>query len=205
MNSKNISEKTTEVFSDPDLSSYRSDYIKELRENWSRNNDTQSRDLILLVLLAAIFELISRSAVGKISIGPIEVSDLPIIAKVLPIIIAYLYYDIAVLAAWHDLFSSANTALMSLAYPKAAEEDFDVLLHPRLHALAAPGLPVNSTLLKVVNAFLGLMILLGAIAFEIYAFYALFHRFGYTDIVVWASLSVSILLMSAALVMFLKD
>jgi hypothetical protein len=187
-----------EAFSDPSEASYRSEYILELRDNWRHVIATHTRDVVLIVLLVAIFELTARSAVTKVSIGPFEVSNIPIVFRVLPLLIAYLLYDMAILDKWHMLMESAHAHLMRVMHPKVRSTDFDWLLVPTVHPLSNTLIPSNSRFAKVANIILVVAFLGGVIAFEIRAVYILFQTFGAQDLLVWISSAfIAILLVSA--------
>ena len=165
-----MADMVTETFSDPSEESYRSDYIVELRDNWRHITAAHTRDVVLILFLGAVFELMARSAITRVSIGPFEVGDIPVVFKILLLFVGYLLYDVAILDTWHALMESAHGHLMRLAHPKVRSADFDWLLVPRVHPFANTLIPANSRLAKFANALLVVAFVLGVVVFEIRAY-----------------------------------
>jgi hypothetical protein len=84
----------------------------------------------LILLLAAIFELLNRSAVSEVSLAFVKVTDLPIIHKAIPVAMAFLVYEIGGVAFMISLYHNAFNELMEKVYPKAWDNDLEVILHP---------------------------------------------------------------------------
>src|SRR6185503_5027496 len=57
------------------------------------------RAALLIFFLSIVFELLTRAAISEVTLGPFKVNDFTLIQKVLPIAIAYLYYELCAFRA----------------------------------------------------------------------------------------------------------
>src|SRR5215217_4311837 len=80
-------EHVERVLSNPANRDFVEEYAKELRQNWRDVCSSMGRTITLIVLSAGAFELLSRAAIAKASIGPFEIRDLSLIQTSLPVII----------------------------------------------------------------------------------------------------------------------
>ena len=49
--------------------------------------------MFLLFFIMIIFELLNKAVIQEITLGPIKITDITIIQKLIPVIVAYIYYE----------------------------------------------------------------------------------------------------------------
>ena len=59
-------------------------------------NTSLRRSVFELLLIAAIIQLLDLTAISEFQLGPTQLSDLTLVHKFLPVVAAYLIYDIVV-------------------------------------------------------------------------------------------------------------
>jgi len=155
--------------------------MRDIRENWREAVSSFGRTAILTVILIVIFELLLRAAISKASIGPFEISDLSLIRIAIPVAVAYNFYDLASLTYYILAFDTLYGNLMRVHYPLLAATRLDYFLSPRSPSLTGSDLfghvSPNKTFIGRVSDYLGLSVVVGFVAFEIYAYYVQFTRF----------------------------
>jgi hypothetical protein len=201
---KSLDQRAQDAFGDNDAS-YAEEFVKSARESLKEVSDSLTRTTLLVLTLCAAFELLAR-APGKITFFGIELTEPGVIEKLLPIVIAYLFYEQRILSVkWADLVTISQS-LMRRFHPRVRENGLDTLLHPRLLALWDVGKlteeryrPSEEFDYQVSSAFsLGVLIL--PLLFQIYAFARLFLRYDNRDVLVWVSLFLSSLIVASIVV-----
>jgi hypothetical protein len=171
---------------------------KSLRQNWRDICSSISRTIALIVLSAGAFELLSRAAVAKASLGPFEIRDLSLVQKILPVMIAYLFYDLSNLYYQDSQYSAIHELLLKTTHKDFQDADLDLYLEPRVASMYHPaGLRrAYDRPLYYFTTFIWLVGLFGITAFQVYAFYQNFQVFGVDDVLTWFTLGIAILFTS---------
>jgi hypothetical protein len=168
-----------------------------VRDNLKYTESTIVRSSRFLLLIAIVFELISRAAVSELSFSGVKITDLSLIQKTLPLIAAYFYYTTMSGVAMRRLLTEFHDRLFTLLSPKFRTEDFELFLLP-FTPLITERIIANNTngwiskLIRNLSLPLMIIVLLGPLIFEAYAFYELFYSFGVKDVVTWIVLSISL-------------
>jgi hypothetical protein len=93
---------------------YIEDYLTALRSTWQALTATISRTGLLLVALMTIFYLLTTPGViGSVSLGPFEIDDPLIIQKSIPIVVAYLYYELALMGTGGIIHATCSVSSWS--------------------------------------------------------------------------------------------
>jgi hypothetical protein len=191
-------EHAEHVLSNSDNHDFIEEYAKEMRQNWRDVCSSIGRTVSFIVLLAGAFELLSRAAIAKASIGPFEIKDLSLVQKILPVFIAYFFYDLGNLYYQYSQFWTVHELLMKATHKDFQDADLDMYLEPRVTSIYHPAwlrreydrpLHYFTTLIWFVGLF-------GITAFVVYAFYRNFRLYGFGDTLNYISLGVAILFMS---------
>jgi hypothetical protein len=123
-----------EVFSQAADREYASEYLTVLRENWREASTAMGRCAILIILSIITFELLARGAIEKASFAGLELKDLSLVRKALPVLTAYLYYDWIVLWIRVGDVQAVHAVILEGLRPKIAEKDLNLFLEPRLQS-----------------------------------------------------------------------
>jgi hypothetical protein len=173
------------------------EYLTELRSRMKDLSEGIRRAASLLLLVAAVFQLLDQAAVVGLQAGPFQIEDLSIIQQALPVVFAYLIYDATVLGMRY--LYSINVAIeISVQFqPTIRSNRLDVLLNPQGSPLFGPMLWHHSAsaLYRLIGRFMLLLRLgsvLAPLGIEGYAYYRLFSAFGADDLVIWISLLISL-------------
>lgn len=89
---KSVWDKTTEAFAEGSAAAFGTDYLTALRSNWCDNENGITRTSVLIVGLAALFELVISNNARGATLWGLPVSRSEVIKTGLPVIVAYLYY-----------------------------------------------------------------------------------------------------------------
>jgi hypothetical protein len=208
---KDVGEWVSGVF-DPESSHFEK-YMEVFRQNWRDVSDAISRIALLILLLTASFQLLiaSKAASPTVSFAFIQLEDTEAIQKLLPAVIAFLAYDLTALAnRWTDM-QWIHVAIMANYYPKTEARRLNDYLVPRLPSFfriggyqVTEGRPFGERLefwsrLGFATCMLGLLVL-----FFIYAFSRLFRLYGPTDVLVWISFGISLVVNAISAIMFIS-
>lgn len=107
------------------------DYLGELRSRMKDLSEGIRRTAVLLLLVAAVFQLLDQAVVVGLQVGPFRISDLSIIQRVLPAVFAYLIYDMAVLGVRYLYSINLAIEISELFQPSIRSNRLDVLLNPQ--------------------------------------------------------------------------
>lgn len=178
-------------------------YVEALRLSARDVAASISRTVLLLLALVGTFLLLTfaqGAPNSRITLGPIGLTDVSAIERVLPAIVAYLFYQLAALTAVYDRADWVIEAIMAHYRPSLAQSHLDRLLMPQLPQLYSIGHPAPEGRLAAVGDAASLGMTIGLVVlpalFEVYAFYRLFDRYGFGDVIV----SVALLLSAVAIV-----
>jgi hypothetical protein len=113
-------------------------YIERLLACCKDASTAIKRQLLLLVLCMAVFELLNRTSVEKIAIAFVELKDQTVVATFLPVVVAYLQYRVvATLLQWRSL-ERTYAAALTVVEPGVSRN--------RLGGFVVPGVPLFSTI-----------------------------------------------------------
>jgi hypothetical protein len=194
-----------EVFSDTGSHQYAAEYLTDLRENWRALSSNHQRAISLMLISMAVFELLARGAIEKATFLGIEVSNLGIIRKAMPVIVAYFFYDAAHTHYMQRLFSRVHMKIYSLIHPDVSKANLDALLLPPFPSIRGPltfgsytpGLE-GSRVLPVFDWVMNIAVMLGVLVFESYAYILQFAEFRATDRLLWITLVMTVFLIVTA-------
>lgn len=192
-----ISQAVEEAFKDvPD--EMLDDYLETLRENWRQLPAAVGAAITRCVVLIALFELLIRGAIDKASVSGIEITDLSLVRIALPVIVAYYFYDIIVMAYTHLDFAAVHDALIRIRHEKTMETGLDYFLKPRQPSIVGAVFFQSTTrglghiLARVGDAFFFLL-LIGLVLFEYDAYYEQFVHFKGNSAWLWIAATLSLL------------
>jgi hypothetical protein len=148
------------------------------------------------LVVAGIIELLNRAAVSDVQLGGFTVTDLSVIRKVLPMVAAYLIYDITACST-RNIYSSRILGAINRTYrPALHKSRYAILAHPRGSSFFGP-FSWHKSDTKTYKAIEMLVAVLrvGSMATPVvllaYWFTLMFRAFGFEDPLVWLSAGVS--------------
>ena len=187
------------AFSDDEAIAYGDSYIEALLKELTRYTDRMGRLLIELVLFFFAYLLVRQPGITEIIIGPIKVSDLSMIHKILPIVIAYIYFDLAVTTGMWDAKWDVYSETFEALYPTLHMYGLHSYISPTSILGDAPWLTniwgeTNPTLERISDKLQKVhyrVFQFAPIPISIWIGYDLQARYGLTDPLVLISLGVS--------------
>jgi hypothetical protein len=190
---------------------YFNQYLNLVREGWREVNSAISRVLVLTLLPAGVFELLVRAAVEKVSFGGFEITDVSMIGKILPLLIACNFYRLSGLLAAEDDYRAVYQIATRLLHQKVYDQDLEYFLMPQALSVHRPtsfSIYTNRSrfdqVFNRVSMVFAYSIYFAIIVFEMYAFYFQFRRLHIEDFLLWMTLGLSFLFIAGALGIFLK-
>jgi hypothetical protein len=106
-----------EALESDDKHEFGKEYLNLVLEKYKEVTHDVRRRMVFILLLAGAFELFSRSAIAKLALGPFEVSRLSIVQAAIPLLIAYLFYEVCYLGAWSAELDDVYAAVVSVVHP----------------------------------------------------------------------------------------
>jgi hypothetical protein len=204
MKAMTLAERIRGAFSDPENEQVGRDYLEHIRQQW-KDVETENRRTVAKMFLALVaFEFITRAAIGKISIGGLEISDLSLIQKFLPVVVSYFFYDVARLAAIGRQYKDVYHNVTKQVYPVLDKYKLDGLVAPfRAWVIEIPGRDGNKVLAGV-RTLLYVFIYTAPLLIEIYLYYRLFVQFSVTDVTTWISLLLTLVFLAWGIIISLS-
>ncbi len=211
---KSIKQRIKDSFKGDEAAVQAKDYRDTVYAAWKDISSSLSRYTLLIVLLMALFELLTSERTStSISIGSFTLANSPIVQIVLPTIIAYeVYQSYTLTGRWIDL-EDAYIELTKICADAQNENELDELIRPFLPVLWGIGARPTASVARPIDSFnedLGFTLFLFAgiivpIAFECLAYYQLFHRFNFRNALLWISLIITTaFLISAGIYLYLR-
>ena len=141
------------------------------------------RLLVLLVFSMALFELLNRAAVGKVTFEAIEIEDPKSVATFIPVIVAYLQYRLVRQVLYWRSLEITFVAVIAVVEPGVAENKLARYLVPTVPLFSNPqpkGAPFEKvlSLQERAEAFVGALCALALPAFQVYALNQIFADMG---------------------------
>jgi hypothetical protein len=170
---------------DPSSRSFDAAVLEVLRDSLKDITVGISKNLSLVLLLMGLNELLNRAAIDKVSIGGFELTKLPFVSAILPVVISYIFYDLAARHAAEHNVAAAYSKCISRVYPSIRQSV--ILMEPWRTSLTGYS---GGGVSKLLGDALGRIVLFGIPLYEVYAYVMLFKTSG-RGIVIWGSLLLS--------------
>jgi hypothetical protein len=178
---------------------YAKEYLAELRTNWREAEKSITRLSTLILALAAVFELVQSSKVGELTLLGVKLSTNNVIRFALPVVIAYLYYALALSFVDADMFCDGHDAVIGKVWPTMHDNEVYGLLYPansfngtvtRIdYLLTSDDRAVRwGDLIAIIRP---VVMVLAPPLFLIAAYVQLFDRYGVHSALLWVSAGLS--------------
>jgi hypothetical protein len=188
---RSFAQRTQQAFSGEDGPSRARNYLGSLHASMKDIADAEKRSVFLSILVAFTFELFNRAAISNVQIGPFEIRDLSLVHKCLPVLFAYLMYDLMVLGVRYVQSHAIHTEIVRRFDRRLSESGLDLLLLPQESSLFGPTyIPSNNKMgmvVKLLTVLLTFGTLILPLFIEGYMLIRLFDTFGKSDFLVWSS------------------
>jgi hypothetical protein len=186
------------------------EYLEKLEVSMNETAQAERKSMVILLVIAAAFELIRRTAVEEIQFAVLQVKDFSLIEKVLPLLFAYYLYEIVILSIRIGYGLRTHSIIIELVNPGLRRTNLDRLITPRTASLFGPvGIgsegPVGH-LMSIPGNLLRTIVFLLLVGAEVYMLFWLFRLSGSRDFVVWcvSVVSLSFLAYAAAIYVALR-
>jgi hypothetical protein len=123
------------AFTSSEDKSYIDQYLQILHQNWTDTEQAYGRSTVVVLLLQVSFALIVFGDITKIDFGPIELSNVPLIQKSIPLFTAYYLYDLVNLSYRRADLKDAFFAALEAGHQNITENDLAKFLPPRSSVL----------------------------------------------------------------------
>lgn len=190
-----IHARVRNTLDDPDTSAFiTGDYLARLYDNLTVFTTRRNRFVSRVALLCVVYVVIATASVSKVSFGGLEITDLSLIAKAIPPIVAFTAVRFCASAISADIVARVADSIVSLRYPTVAASGLTGIPGLRttlgLERLLADWTKSRWTSgrLSLATPVIGSMTFYG---FEVYATIKNFTLFGSHDPLMWVSLIVS--------------
>jgi len=208
MPQRTIKEQVNAALSKESTHTAAAEYLKAIRENMRTTEDEFIKVGKTLLVAAVGFEFLARAAISEASVGGFKFTDLSLVQKFLPVIIAYLTYWMHSLIARRRLLREVHDTFIEKLHPEFYSNN--------LEFYSEPPSPFNTQILIFRNTeglYSSLMdnllvpfiivITFGPVLFEVYAFYRCFLTFGWDSVVIWSALVISLLFLTQSVLFLL--
>jgi hypothetical protein len=111
MNRKNLAEKFENAFNDPEKIKAE-EYQKIIEANASKAADNTERLTFTLLGLATLLILIVHGQIKKLDLGFVEIENPSIIMIAIPVLVAYVHYDLIATLSKFDVLSIIHKAII---------------------------------------------------------------------------------------------
>jgi hypothetical protein len=192
-----LSERFKQAFPPEATASFGNQYLEMLLQNLRETDKGIRYVTAAVIFLIFTFELFARAAVSEISLGPVKLSELSLIHRLLPALAAYFLFE---LVSLYDLRSrGAHVFYAGIAkfYPDVYATDLEAYLLPSSPTVFGDSRFLDSEhstakIQKFLNYVIATVLILGTLIFIASALYRLFGIFGRADPIVWISSVVSV-------------
>jgi hypothetical protein len=178
---------------------FATDYLDIIREALNVADGRLIKLSGTMIVLIATFEFIARAAIAEASFGGLKVTDLSLIQKLLPVLVAFLASRLVAITAVRAILLAAYNEMFRRIAPKMYENHLEALSFPPSFSaeLLLGRFSSSKTAVDVVGFItVGgiLLLIVGPLAFECYAYFRNFVAFGYSDVTIWLTLLIVLLL-----------
>lgn len=207
MHEKTILKQVKKALSDPETRNYADQYLERVRVNMQKTEDKVRRSFVILFLLLALFELLTRSAIAELTLGPFKLKDFSLIYKLLPVAIAYCYCEFHGLLTMRRLLRETHDVIMENIHKPIFENNLCYYLLPSSIFIAEEVITSATEGLwaKIIHSLsipLFIILIFSPLVFEVYALHKCFVIWGVTDVLVWIVLFVSLTLLLQGFLFF---
>ena len=201
-------EKVKDLISNGVTHEYLDKYADKLFENFHYANKLIQRLMFILLSFMFAFELLARSYVGEIVIGPFKINNLSLIIIFLPVVMAY--FQCALL---HLLVIRERTRMTIEAIFRTTHKEIE--FHKLHWLLFKPSVLSSGEILSGVSelpnpaviTFLPYSVFailtVGGFVFDFHAYYSCFLLFGMNTFSIWLSLLLTTMLLLQTVMAFL--
>jgi hypothetical protein len=172
------------------------DYLGFVRRNYEIAAAGLLRWAFLAIASAILFQLIALAAIQGATFGGVTLRSLGVVAKALPVFIAYAMFRSSVYGGMRGMYRQAHHAFLAEMDPAIVQNDLERYLIPaETFLLGRYELEIRihgGRTFSWVTWVLGLFVATGLFFFEIYAFYRLFKTYGADDPGTWISLAATV-------------
>jgi hypothetical protein len=207
MSNPNIAERIHPLLDDESIRDFLQTCLSDIRSNVKDAQAEVCTLLVSVLVLLTLFELLLHSAISELNFGPVKISDLALVIKTLPLLIAFIYQSIVAKTVLISMLRSVHRNIIKHTFPKLYKSEIDMFLFSpsTFYILNIADSFTDQTSVKSnitwisfsVILFLGTFLL--PIGSEIYMFWICFARFGFRDLFVWLSLIFSVMFIVQAL------
>ena len=200
---KSIDSRIADSFVGDESAPEAKEYADKVYAAWKDVSSSLSRNAALVFILIAVFELLAyQKESAALTVGTFTFTNVPVVQILLPAIVALVVYDgYRLTARWVDL-QYAYQDLVEKYAPKLSENELDILIRPSLPAFWGFGISSSyksgQFAEKFINVTNGIVVLTAAFAlplgFAAQAYYQLFGKFGYQNILLWFSMAITTIL-----------
>jgi hypothetical protein len=192
-----IANLVRQAFSNEESSPNAQEYLKMFVSNMKDEAEAQRRSITFSLLVAIMFELISRAAIADLQVGPLKITKLSLIQEALPVVFSYFIYDICVHSVRYRYTRQTYFEVTRLIQEPLRSTELDRLSVPKGSSLFGPGtlptskkepyLPLTlfTTALRIGYSVTPILIVL-------YMLWRLRATYGFSDPLPWISLASSI-------------
>ncbi|WP_028065472.1 hypothetical protein [Solirubrobacter soli] len=196
---KTVKARVADGFAEESARLYGDKYLDHLARSSETVAQSLRRTVALLVLAIAAFVLLVGSKDAQVTVGPIKLSNLAGVLTFIPAFTAYLFYEFFALVELRATIDELISATVETLYPTLHENDLDVtLMSQTIQAWGGPGTTPGrlrasphtswSKAREALGYVVGVGILLGALAFAVFAYWRLYRYPGADDVLVTVSL-----------------
>jgi len=199
-----------DAFGPDKAAAYGEAYLEVVRANSKDAGEAVRKSLLVLVALDLLFVIVDVAAVKKVAFGPVEITDLAVVQKLIPVLIAYVLYTGVMFQGLTSTYTRVHQAAVRVLYPSMGSAE--VFLRPATVTLfGAEALlePVHNERAErrfvFAIALFAIVVLLALLVFEAWALYRLLDRYGVSDVGSWLSILASSLLLALVVLLVLTE
>ncbi len=195
---ESIRNSISEIWNDPRLDGdAKKEYKNRLYENLSTLEKKYNSSQNMVFIFIIIFLLIINSSITGFSIGPAKIEDLSLLTRIIPIFISYKFYDLILKLAMRRFVHHAINRIELLENPKIYYSNLDFLAKPEsnLNTMDYIGKKLKGITEAMTDAYVitnGIFLLLGTLAFYIYAYNFILTKYGFNDYLSWVAIAITL-------------
>jgi hypothetical protein len=203
-----IPQRVAEAFDEADTAKAEK-FLDTTLSSWKQISDSITRTVAIIFLLAGAFEiLIGSGATTSLTLGSLTFSNSSLLQQFMPALVAYLLYDMSSLVArWRD-HGAIYFATLKIFQPKLFNSELPSMVLPIIRGPWSLGPAYTheraedafAVIMRIILLLIGGILL--PLAFESQAYYALVHKYGTGNILVWISAVASLFFIIAWLLRF---
>jgi hypothetical protein len=198
-----ISRDVAEALREDASRAFAEQYLDVLTTNWRELKSTVRKTLGWLLISAAAFELIRSAQLREATVAGLKVSDFSDIEKLLPVVVAYLAFQLLVHRTTTVYYQRLHTQFHGTLHRRLRDKNLHVALRPAANLWWDPSTLAYASgdhgrIARHLGRAWSLATVLGIVLFEALAFVHLFGRYG-LDALAILSLALVLLLVARTL------